>query len=115
MTIEERNIKLKYYITCLKCQVSGKYCDDNCDTQYAAGHMGEIIKNLEAISGILDQEPKIGNWIVTTDCEGKTRRCICNKCGYETGIYTWKNPNYCSNCGTKMIEPQESEVHNETN
>lgn len=54
MTIQERNIKLKHLITCMKCETSGKMCDENCSTQYAAGNMGEIIENLEAISEILD-------------------------------------------------------------
>ena len=57
MTMEERNIKLKHFITCMKCEVSGKVCDDNCPTQYEAGKMGEIIENLEAISKILEQQP----------------------------------------------------------
>ena len=57
MTREERNIKLKHLITCMKCEVSGKVCDDNCPTQYEAGNMGEIIENLEAISKMLEQEP----------------------------------------------------------
>jgi predicted Zn-ribbon and HTH transcriptional regulator len=55
----------------------------------------EIIKEYE--------EPKTGHWIVKKDCEGKTRKCICDKCGYETGKYTWKNPNYCAECGASMI------------
>lgn len=57
MTIAERNKKLKHFITCLKCEVSGKLCDDNCSTQYDAGNMGEIIENLEAISKVIEQEP----------------------------------------------------------
>lgn len=43
-----------------------------------------------------------GEWIVKMDCEGKTRTCICSKCGEKTGKYTWKNPNYCPNCGAEM-------------
>lgn len=57
MTIAERNNKLKHFITCLKCEASGKPCDDNCSIQYEAGNMGEIIENLEAISKALEQEP----------------------------------------------------------
>lgn len=57
MTRKERNNKLKYLITCMKCEVSGKCCDDNCPTQYNAGNMGEIIENLEEISKLLEQEP----------------------------------------------------------
>ena len=56
MTREERNNKLKYFITCMKCEVSGKCCDENCPIQYDAGNMGEIIENLEEISKILEQE-----------------------------------------------------------
>lgn len=54
MTVSERNNKLKHFITCLKCRISGKCCDDNCSTQYKAGNMGEIIENLESISRILE-------------------------------------------------------------
>jgi hypothetical protein len=50
----------------------------------------------------LEQEPQTGHWIVYADCEGKTRRCVCDRCGHKTGEYTWKNPNYCSNCGARM-------------
>jgi len=57
VTREEINTKLKALITCMKCEVSGKPCDDNCPTQYEAGHTGEIIENLEAISKLLEQEP----------------------------------------------------------
>ena len=56
MTREEMNDKLKHLITCMKCKVSGKYCDENCPTQYDVGNMGEIIENLEKISKILEQE-----------------------------------------------------------
>ena len=56
MNREERNNKLKAFITCLKCEVSGKCCNDNCPTQYEAGNMGEIIENLEVISKALEQE-----------------------------------------------------------
>ena len=57
MTIAERNIKLKHFITCLKCEIHGRECDDNCPIQYEAGHMGEIIENLEKISKVLEQQP----------------------------------------------------------
>lgn len=53
-TLKKSNAKLKYYITCLKCEVSGRVCDINCSTQYDAGNMGEIIENLEKISALID-------------------------------------------------------------
>ena len=76
MNIAERNNKLKHFITCLKCEVSGKCCDDNCSTQYDAGNMGEIIENLEAISKALEQEPR---WISITECMPKEREWIGTK------------------------------------
>lgn len=68
MTIEERNIKLKHLITCMKCEVSGKVCDSNCPTQYEAGNMGEIIENLEAISSYLSAEEKESTIISCSTC-----------------------------------------------
>ncbi|MCR5144799.1 MAG: hypothetical protein K6B67_05765 [Lachnospiraceae bacterium] len=56
-TREEMKDKLKHLITCMKCKVSGKCCDENCPTQYDVGNMGEIIENLEEISKILEQKP----------------------------------------------------------
>ena len=57
-----------------------------------------------AIEALEQPERKKGEWIVEKDCEGKTRTCICGLCGYKTDKYTWKNPNYCSNCGAYMRE-----------
>ena len=58
----------------------------------------DCLKKLPSV----EPERKTGKWIVYEDCEGKTRTCTCNLCGYETGEYTWVNPNYCENCGAKM-------------
>ena len=55
MTREKISNRLKSFITCLKCEVSGKCCNDNCPTQYEAGNMGEIIENLEVILKVLEQ------------------------------------------------------------
>ena len=65
-----------------------------------------LFDQVENMSSI---QPKTGHWIVYEDCEGKTRRCVCDRCGHETGDYTWKNPNFCEECGAKMVEPQGSE------
>jgi hypothetical protein len=61
MTKAKRVEKLKHFITCLKCEVSGKCCDNNCPTQYNAGNMGEIIENLEEIARALEQEQTTKN------------------------------------------------------
>ena len=79
MTIAERNNKLKHFITCLKCEVSGKCCDDNCSTQYDAGNMGEIIENLEAISKELEQEPFINKPCVSEKVCEHDKQMVLNK------------------------------------
>ena len=83
MTIAERNNKLKHFITCLKCETSGKPCDVNCLTQYDAGNIGEIIENLEAISKALEQEPCEDSisrepFTDSTICEGFS----CDECSF---------------------------------
>ena len=60
-------------------------------------------------NGTLLPKPRTGKWLVYMDCEGKTRQCVCDQCGYKTALYTWKNPNFCENCGTKM----EGEILND--
>lgn len=105
MTIEERNKKLKAYITCLKCEVRGRYCSDDCATQYEAGNMGEIIENLEAISKALEEEPKTGHWIEHE--QNEIAYIECSEC------LTWflrchlTRNSFCPNCGVKMVEPEE--------
>lgn len=115
MTIAERNNKLKHFIACLKCEVSGKVCDDNCPTQYNAGNMGEIIENLETISKALEQEPKTGHWVEENINEW-SRKVFCSECGcpppfeyvntgdvYSASGYGVINKTkYCPNCGAKM-------------
>ena len=105
MTKEERNNKLKHLITCMKCEVSGKSCDENCPTQYNAGSMREIIENLEEISKILEQKTstqETGHWIFTDKTYEYGR---CSECGYGiVDLVNGKPHNYCPNCGAKMDE-----------
>lgn len=56
---------------------------------------------------LLPSAERTGKWIVKKDWEGKTRRCICDQCGHDTGLYTWENPNYCENCGARMVTEGE--------
>jgi hypothetical protein len=85
MTREERNIKLKHYITCLECECSGKACEPDCDIQFKAGNFGEIIENLKAISEIIEQQPcedvvsrqTVKEAICDYVC-GKDIRCVAN-------------------------------------
>lgn len=110
MTIAERNNKLKHLITCMKCEVSGKECDDNCPTQYNAGNMGEIIENLEAISKALEQESRKGHWFIDERPESN-RETICSNC--EQPIFKYHKldfdyrPSFCPNCGADMREVKE--------
>ncbi len=64
-------------------------------------YTSEVKEILEGLSSV-QPKAKIGKWLVYTDCEGKTRQCVCDQCGYKTDKYTWKNPNFCENCGAKM-------------
>ena len=70
------------------------------DGNFAGNH--SALKALINMQPTVEPERKRGKWIVYEDCEGKTRTCTCNLCGYETGEYTWENPNYCENCGARM-------------
>ena len=93
---EELTKKLEYLCDCL-CDYSKRQREFMCD----ACKLGAVIDALEEMLSV-EPERKTGKWIVEEDCEGKTRTCTCNLCGYETGEYTWVNPNYCENCGAKM-------------
>ena len=57
----------------------------------------------------LEQEPKIGHWIMTSDyylgAYGSIDYVKCSCCGEES----LEEGNFCPNCGAKMVEPQESE------
>lgn len=64
--------------------------------------VSEVRENIKMMPSAQPAPIKHGRWIVETDCEGKTRRCICNQCGFETGKYTWENPAYCEGCGAIM-------------
>lgn len=96
-----RIYKLKKFITCLKCEVSGKPCDDNCPIQYEVGTRGELIENLESILKIMEeQEPKTGHWEVLTSIVSTEEWYECSECGCIHG----NKDNYCPNCGAKMEE-----------
>ena len=55
-------------------------------------------------------KPKTGHWIKSRDCYGNYH-FTCPFCEHDIATKyadTWED-NYCSNCGAKMDEPQESE------
>ena len=74
-----------------------------CISQSQIANAPTIILNALTI----DAKRNKGEWIIAEDCEGKTRTCICKRCGHETGKYTWKNPNFCEECGADMRGDKE--------
>ena len=61
---------------------------------------------LSIILEALEEEPKTGHWIKIKPYPLQMHDYECSECGHETDDNT---ENYCSDCGAKMIEPQESE------
>ena len=58
-------------------------------------------------------QEQTGHWILTIEDWNKW---ACSECGYSkrTDIHVKLGYNYCPDCGARMVEPQESEVRNET-
>ena len=54
----------------------------------------------------LEQEPKTGHWIKIKPYPLQMHDYECSECGHETDDDT---EDYCSSCGARMVEPQESE------
>ena len=59
ITTEERVKKLKCLITCMKCEVQGHACNDNCVVQYNLGTTRDIIENLEEIVKVIQASTTI--------------------------------------------------------
>ena len=58
---------------------------------------------------VTEQEPKTGHWIDNMDLGYHVSICSnCNWRGHGDTCLIYK-PNYCPNCGTRMVEPKESE------
>ena len=59
---------------------------------------------LQICAKALEQEPKIGHWILTSDDDYEY--CTCSECGYQNGK-NWmigSQIKYCQECGAKMTE-----------
>ena len=74
---------------------------------------GKVYEEHKLILELLEQEPKTGHWIeYSWNDNGLARWGLeCDKCHkkYKYGGEIWNNPNFCPNCGIKMVEPQENE------
>ena len=82
--------------------------------------MQESIDAIRELPSVTPQEPKTGHWIDTND-DGfvyhriyKCSHCGATVCEYPQNMHESKYK-YCSSCGAKMVEPQESEVENGNN
>ena len=86
------------------------------------GTQQEVCEFLANLMDVLEkqvQDPKTGHWIQTNEFfinqDGKfIYKNICSECK-SLSYFRKKNKkaigaNVCPNCGTKMVEPQESEV-----
>ena len=72
-------------------------------TTYTSEELQRVVKNLLPVT----PQPKTGHWIT---CDP-----ICPYCGedkfkdLDADIWSDWRPNYCPNCGAKMVEPQKGE------
>ena len=72
----------------------------------------DYIQTLNKAMDWLEQEPKTGHWKVVSDGYGDNAYiCECSECKDTVWVYkdAERKWNYCPNCGTRMVEPQESE------
>ena len=65
-----------------------------------------IYQFIEMAISALEQEPKTGHWIKIKPYPLQMHDYECSECGHETDDDT---EDYCSSCGARMVEPQESE------
>ena len=78
-------------------------------------HKIVALEELKQLSSVQPQ-PKTGHWFIDERPESD-REIICSNC--EQPIFRYHKldfdyrPNYCPNCGAKMVEPQESEDGND--
>lgn len=63
--------------------------------------IGRVVFFTEHLPSVNPQESKTGHWILG----------VCDECGYDWGkdAPIASVPNFCPNCGARMVEPQESE------
>lgn len=83
----------------------------------------DIDKLVNELPSVTPQEPRKGHWIKIGDRGlgwSDTVICKCSECEYQKEfrgkfdghnliVDTERADNYCSNCGAKMVEPQENE------
>ena len=80
-----------------------KIMQDNWHTHNGDWAMQESMDNIRALPSVTPQEPRKGHWKDIP--KYKDIAWLCSECEH----FTTMKHNYCSNCGAKMVEPQESE------
>ena len=85
--------------------------------KWGGDHSGYNTMMLYEIQDVIEsapsvkQEPKTGYWVKTPKAVmGEGYMWYCDKCGhqvYQDSSKPYPSENYCSNCGAKMVEPQE--------
>ena len=80
----------------------------------------QVLRQIPSVS-----TEKTGRWIMPVQDDGMSDpiyyQVRCSECGFDLDPQTWHQElhqygadKYCPNCGAKMVEPQESEVSDET-
>ena len=81
-----------------------------CNFHIAELKFGELLEKLNKIEAENKElrETKTGEWeyryITDDDCKWTRRRWYCSACG---GWNTYGTPNYCMNCGAKMMNAEK--------
>ena len=97
--------------------------ENGCDLErkIAQEEIYNFVKKIPSVTPI--SKKKTGYWIDDADkidAQFGKHTYKCSKCGnyaeyFVSGTEVWWDrikPNFCPNCGVKMVEPQESEVNN---
>lgn len=91
------------------CRYVAEFVNHEFSTREEEELIDNIITGIEHLPSVTPQTRK-GHWIKSRDCYGNNHY-TCPFCEHDIATKydgTWKD-NYCSNCGAKMVEPQESE------
>jgi len=83
--------------------LEGKVIHQSCDGVEIINSYAVPVEYIEQLPAVTPQ-PKTGHWINEGFLSSK-----CSECGKYAIIANWSKvlSNFCPNCGTKMIEPQE--------
>ena len=84
--------------------LEGKVIHQSCDGVEIINGYAVPVEYIEQLQGV---QPKTGHWIDITNKNGTVIAIRCDYCGNSPKHAI--RSDFCSNCGAKMVEPQESE------